>query len=302
MPAAPDSPDARTIRTSRGDVQYADAGTGAPVLVVHGSPGGYDAGWLMARFLLDAGFRVIVPSRPGYLGTPLTDATASIDAQADLHAALLTELGVTKVAVLCWSGGGPSSYRMAVRHPAVVESLVALAAVSKRYVWRLGTDEKLMFGTRTGNWLITMLARHRPEQLISATLSSEGDLTKEQVAELTETVFQDPVQRDFVLRLAQTVSHRGDRRDGVRNDQTTFAAIESLELNDVPAPVLLVQGDADTDVTPDYSEYAQTELSDSRLLVVPQGTHLAAYTSPQAADVQRQIVAFLHQHSGTDGS
>ena len=54
MPPAPDSPDALTIRTSRGEVQYAEAGTGAPVLVVHGSPGGYDAGWLMARFLLDA--------------------------------------------------------------------------------------------------------------------------------------------------------------------------------------------------------------------------------------------------------
>lgn len=295
MPPADGSPTATMIHTDRGDVQYVTAGSGEPVLVVHGSPGGFDAGWLMAQFLLDAGFQVIVPSRPGYLGTPLSEETASIDAQADLHAALLAALGIQHAAVLCWSGGGPSSYRLAVRHPEVVTSLAALAAVSQKYEWHMGTDEKFMFGTRPGNWLITMMARHRPDELISATLSSEGDLTKEQVAALTEHVSDDPRQREFVLRLAQTVSHRGDRRAGVRNDQDTFGAITSLELAAVQAPTLLVQGDVDTDVPPSYSDYAKSQVPDSRLIVVPQGGHLAAFTGPEAGSVQQEVVSFLRR-------
>ena len=293
MPAATGTPPTSTVETQRGTVEFLDAGSGPAVLVVHGSPGGADAGWLMAQFLVDAGFRVVVPSRPGYLGTPLTEATAPIDAQADLYAALLAELGIPQVGVLCWSGGGPSTYRFAVRHPELVSSVAAVAAVSRRYEWHLGADEKFAFGTRPGNWLISMLARHRPEQLISATLSSEGDLSKEQLAELSAAVSADPVQRQFVLQLAGTVSHRGDRRAGVDNDMSTFAAIDSLQLDAIRVPVLLVQGDADSDVPPAYSDFAADQLPDATMVTVPEGTHLAAWASPAAAEVQSQIVAFL---------
>lgn len=64
-----------------------------------------------------------------YLGTPL-EGRETIDAQADLHAALLDVLGIERTGVLGWSGGGPSSYRLAVRHPQRVSGLVVLAGVS----------------------------------------------------------------------------------------------------------------------------------------------------------------------------
>ena len=63
--------------TSLGPVEYVEAGGGPPVLFVHGSPGGSDQGALMGGFLAKAGFRVIAPSRPGYLDTPLSDETAA---------------------------------------------------------------------------------------------------------------------------------------------------------------------------------------------------------------------------------
>lgn len=293
MPTVAGTPPTTTLDTDRGPVEYVDQGDGPPVLVIHGSPGGADAGWLMGQFLVAAGFRVVAPSRPGYLGTPLTEASGPIDAQADLHAALLHELGIARAAVLCWSGGGPSSYRLAVRHPESVSGMAAVAAVSRRYEWRLGLDERFTFGTRPGNWLIGMLARHRPEQLISETLSAEGDLDPEELQKVAAAVSADPVQREFVLRLALTVSHRGDRRAGVTNDMTTFAAIDSLQLEAVQAPVLLVQGTADTDVPPLYSEFASQHLPRSTVLDVPGGTHLAAWASPGAPAVQIQIASFL---------
>ncbi len=86
----------------------------------------------MAGFLPTDEFQAIMPSRPGYLGTPL-EGRETIDQQADLHAALLDRLGIERAGVLCWSGGGPSCYRLAVRHPRRVNALVALAAVTKRY-------------------------------------------------------------------------------------------------------------------------------------------------------------------------
>src|SRR4029453_13260458 len=82
-------PDAERADTARGPVQYLDEGEGAPLLFIHGSPGGCDQGSLMTRFLRDRGWRTISLSRPGYLDTPLTDDNKTPDAQAALARALM---------------------------------------------------------------------------------------------------------------------------------------------------------------------------------------------------------------------
>src|SRR4051794_13851269 len=141
-----------TVQTALGPVEVARRGSGPPVLFVHGTPGGFDSSLAMGRFLDEAGVEVIAPSRPGYLATPL-EGRASIDEQADLHAALLDALGHEQAGVIAWSGGGPSAYRLAVRHPEKVSSLVAFAAVSGQLdAPKEGLEERLMLKTGFGNW------------------------------------------------------------------------------------------------------------------------------------------------------
>ena len=123
---------AKMVDTPLGAVQCARIGDGTPVLVVHGTPGGYDQALAMSRFLDRRRLEAILPSRPGYLETELGDR-GSLDAQADLLAALLDAVGVGRAGVLCWSGGGPPAYRLAVRHPDRVHALVACDCVSKAY-------------------------------------------------------------------------------------------------------------------------------------------------------------------------
>ena len=282
------------VETARGPVEYEVLGDGPPVLVVHGSPGGHDQGAAMAGFLVAAGLRPVIPSRPGYLGTPL-DGRESIDAQADLHAALLDSLGIDRVGVLCWSGGGPSTYRLAVQHPDRIAAIVALAAVSKAYdSYHPDAPTRLIMNTRPGNWVLRMLAEHAPKSLISSTLGSEGDLTKDELKALTEQVYDDEGKRQFVLDLDATVGLGGDdRRAGMDNDLAQYGAIESLEPERIGAPVLLVQGDADTDVPPEHTDFAAATIPGADHVVVPRGTHLAFYTDPEADALQRRAVEFL---------
>ncbi len=109
--------------TSAGVIEYATRGSGQAVLAIHGAGGGYDQGLLIAAGFLGDGFKVIAPSRFGYLRTPVPK-DASPAAQADAHAALLDSLGVHRAIVIGVSAGAPSATQLALRHPDRVAALI----------------------------------------------------------------------------------------------------------------------------------------------------------------------------------
>jgi len=286
-------------QTMLGPIEYAVLGVGIPVLVVHGSPGGVDAAELMARFLPKERFKVILASRPGYLGTPLGERR-TIDQQADLLAALLDELGIARAAVYTWSGGGPAGYRLAVRHPGKVTVLVAFAAVSQAYRdTHITAGSRLMFTTSAGRRLMRALAAHQPRQYIAGALSCEGDLSKEQLAQQVTAVFGNDAKRQFILDLGRTAELNKERRSGYDNDLAQFGRIESLELDCITVPTLIVQGSVDRDLPPQQSHFAAQTIPGAELLVLDEGTHLALYTNADAEAAQERVIRFLEwQASG----
>ena len=85
------------VNTPCGAIEYQEAGTGTPLLMVHGSGGGHDQGMAFARKLTQRGIRVIAMSRFGYLRTPMP-ADSSPAAQAAAHVCLLDTLGILHAA------------------------------------------------------------------------------------------------------------------------------------------------------------------------------------------------------------
>ena len=150
------------VTTDVGPVECLVQGSGSPVLVLHGSPGGIDAAEVMARFLPRDRFKVVLVSRPGYLRTPLGE-DRSIDAEAELHAALLTALDIEKTAVLAWSGGGPAAFQLAAHHQDRVTALVAISPVATRYTEPPpGIPQRLLFGNPVGMRLMGLLGKVAP--------------------------------------------------------------------------------------------------------------------------------------------
>ena len=281
--------------TAFGRVEYLDRGQGRPLLVLHGSPGGHDQGSLMADFLVRAGHRAIIPSRPGYLGSELNDINRSIDGTADAMAALMAGLGFDRYGVVCWSSGGPSADRLALRHADNVNALVALAGVSQRYEWHPDGDERFMFGSVLGNWVLKIMREHAQRALVGATLASEGELSKAELETLVNEVWADEAKRRFVLELAGTVSWRGARKPGLDNDMANFSAIGDLALQHIAVPTLLVQGRVDTDLPPAHSELAAARIPGAELLWVERGGHLAVFTDHDSDTIQARIVEFLRR-------
>lgn len=279
-----------TIETALGPVGYVDSGGDGPaVLFVHGAPGGADQGALMGEFLVEAGFRVVAPSRPGYPGTELTADRATSAQQAALHAALLDALDLERVGVACWSGGGPSAYRLAADHGERVSALVGVAAVSEAYTFEHPSEERMLF-TRPGSWLMREMAEHAPKAIVKSLVGEEGDLPKAAARELVEAVWEDEAKRAWVLRWLDTVT--GDRKAGFENDRAQFPTL-ALDLGAVGAPVLLVHADTDADVPYGHSEHAASELPDAELVTIAGGTHISVWTGPDDEAARRRIVDAL---------
>jgi pimeloyl-ACP methyl ester carboxylesterase len=94
---------------------------------VHGIFGGFDQGLVTARGNVGEEFHSIVPSRFGYLRTPLID-DASPSGQADAFACLLDALGIQQAAIAGTSAGGTSAIQYALRHPDRCAALVLISS------------------------------------------------------------------------------------------------------------------------------------------------------------------------------
>ena len=112
-----------SIQTPYGAVQYAERGHGPALLFSHPLVGGFDVGLGCAQTWIGDGFRVIAPSRFGYLGSSLPQGALPAD-QADAYALLLDALGIERAAVAGFSAGGPSVIQFALRHPERTSGLI----------------------------------------------------------------------------------------------------------------------------------------------------------------------------------
>jgi pimeloyl-ACP methyl ester carboxylesterase len=104
-------------------VEYAERGSGNPVLVVHGIFHNCVGGLLTVRDFSVR--RFIAPSRFGYLGSSLPP-NATPAAQADAFAALLDALDIDQIDVIGESAGATSALQLALRHPERVKHLAVL--------------------------------------------------------------------------------------------------------------------------------------------------------------------------------
>lgn len=113
------------VMTRFGAVDYAEGGSGEPLLAIHGFFGGCDEA-LLSLGGLAADRRAMAPSRFGYLGSSMP-AGASVTVQADAYAALLDQLGIDALDVIAISSGATSALQFALRHP---DRLMRLAVIS----------------------------------------------------------------------------------------------------------------------------------------------------------------------------
>jgi pimeloyl-ACP methyl ester carboxylesterase len=298
------SADSRIVQTFLGPVEYGARGDGPVVLHFHGGNVGHN-GWFFLEHLVLAGYRVLTPDRPGYLGTPI-DTGGSPEQQADLAAALLDRLGIERVAVVGISAGGPGAIQFAARHASRVDALVLLSAISQRT--GLSEDQ-----TRSALGRLVMTPRFQDlayflihQSMTRFMASSMQDLVKTETTydkvagkRLIEKVMADPAQKRQVLALADAMVPAKPRSAGVMNDLKVQQELGELPLEQVHAPTLIVGSRHDGDIGYANSVNSHARIAGSTLITVDQFGHFIWWGDADVTrDFERRIEDFLARHVG----
>jgi pimeloyl-ACP methyl ester carboxylesterase len=276
-----------TVVTTRcGPIEYAEAGAGPPVLVVHGAGGGYDQGLDLAGVLARSGFRVIAMSRFGYLRTPLP-ADASPAAQADAHACLLDALDTPRTAVLAASAGAPSAMQFALRHPKRTTALVLL--VPAAYAPRIADEAPVHPAPGTAFLFNTAL---KSDFVFWATCHFARTAAVRGILATPPQVLADASseERARVYEMLHHILPVTARRRGLANDAKVTASPERYALERIAAPTLVISMADDLYGTFDVARYTAGHIPHGRLLAYATGGHVAVGRQRQ---IMSEIATFL---------
>ncbi len=257
---------AQLAQTRHGPLEYALAGGGPTVLVIHGAGGGFDQGELIATHFIAPCFRILAVSRFGYLGTPMP-SDASPMSQADALADLLLTLETGQVGVFAMSGGVPPAIELARRHPDLFSGLVLLSSAPfgsmpdpaanravPPWVFRAFFASELPFAA---------MARLRPA-LLRQIFDARPDL-------MADAALEDRALVDALIAAFPPVTHR---RAGLANERAALDPAVGHALSMIKLPVLVVHAEDDTITPVSVADHLANHLPDARLMRFAAGGHL----------------------------
>jgi len=152
------------------EINYASAGDGPPILLLHGHPQTHVAWRKVAPLLVEAGYRVIAPDLRGYGDSekPKSDAAHlpySKRVMAQDQMALMTHLGHEKFVVVGHDRGGRVGHRLALDFPNAVEHLIVLDIAPTLTMYEQTNQE---FATRYFWWFFLIQPNGLPEKMIGS--------------------------------------------------------------------------------------------------------------------------------------
>jgi pimeloyl-ACP methyl ester carboxylesterase len=274
--------DRTAVMTRFGAVEYAERGSGEPLLAIHGFFGGCDE-TLISLGGLAADRRAIAPSRFGYLGSSMP-AEASVAAQADAYALLLDGLSIDRLDVTAISSGATSALQFALRHPDRVKHLAVIsgnlpggaAAVAPPQPARLVYRDVPL-------WALSVLAR-------PILLRQMGVPPGYRRAAGDKRIVSDLIDSFFPMAL---------KTEGVTFD--AFVAdpdVNNYRLEAITVPTLIVHAKDDPLVSYDAAQDATARIPGARLVSVERGGHLLLGGHREV--IGREVAAFLADRSTRD--
>jgi pimeloyl-ACP methyl ester carboxylesterase len=274
-------------QTPNGPIEYTLSGEGPVVLVCHGVSSNCFS-TEVAKPLLEAGFKVLTPSRPGYGRTPLSVGKTAAQA-VQSFIALLDNLGIQTCSVVAISGGGPTGIALAAGYPQRVTRLVLLEAISKTESRSSEPSYK------------SQMAFYGPlHNVMWGMLGLMGRISPRSMARQTLAIFSTHDPDDALRKLTPADInsicrfYRGQSaRLGALNDATHTVGTELLEK--VHQPTLVIHSREDNSVPFSHAEWSLKHIPLSDLCESGFTGHFF-WVGPDFERISQQMIKFLHKN------
>jgi pimeloyl-ACP methyl ester carboxylesterase len=239
-----------TIATSFGDVPLSadDRGNGRAVVILHGGAGPASVAGFADLLANATGTRVIVPTHPGFGGTPRPDALTTIDGLAEVYDGLLGALDLEDVTVIGNSMGGWIAAELALRHPARLGRIAIVDGVG------IEVDGHPVAGSLA------------PAQLAEY---SWFDPSK---APSLDPAALPPAAREIFAGNRATLALYG----GAMTDPTLLGRLSAVNV-----PALVLWGEADRIADADYGRAFAAAMPGARFELLPHTGHVPQLETPE---------------------
>jgi pimeloyl-ACP methyl ester carboxylesterase len=271
---------------------WTSGGHSTSALLLHvGTPGAGIPYEPIVEAAVTRGYRLVTYSRPGYVGSTRRPGRSIADCVDDVED-LVRELGLERLHVVGWSGGGPHALACAALLPELVASAATLAGVAP---WIDGLD-----------WLDGMAEENRPEfaaaraggaeleRFLEASAVEHGNATADTIAEVLGDLVTEVDRAALTGPLAEYLATvmRSAISSGIwgwYDDDLAFARDWGFSLDDIAVPVTVWQGREDAMVPYEHGEWLVDHVPGAGAMLLEDEGHLSLLS--RFGDVVDDLVA-----------
>lgn len=262
----------KVLTSSRfGTIEFATAGHGTPVLIVHGAGGGFDQP-AVGRFVA-AGYRVIAPSRFGYLRSS-SPSDPSPENQADAFVDLLDALHIERASVIGVSAGALSALQFAARHAGRCRSLILIVPAASAAGNRLAAQGALPEQGLVSKAIAERMIRSDFLYWLGLTFARDWMIRSVLATDPALVVAASSEERQRAYEMLWHVMPISGRSQGFLDDARLVSTPQSIALERITAPTLVVSMEDDLYRTAEPARLIATTIPGARLLTYPTGGHV----------------------------
>jgi pimeloyl-ACP methyl ester carboxylesterase len=237
------------------NMYYEIHGSGKPLVLIHGGGSTIQSNWNKIIPFLSPTREIIAADMQAHGRTADIDRNFTFEQDADDIAALLKHFNISKSDVFGFSNGGQTTLQLAIRHPEVVNRIVAASCGYTRE------------GFVSGFW----------HGMNNATIDNMPQGLKDAFLEVNP-------DSEALLKMF----HRDANR------MKSFQNWSEEDISSIKAPTLILAGDRDV-ITPEHLVHMHRLIGDSRLAIVPggHGDYLGEFSTGNTNTKLHEAVANL---------
>jgi pimeloyl-ACP methyl ester carboxylesterase len=273
------------FNSESGPIEYVLRGSGPKILSIHGTGGGFDQGLDIAEPFIRLGFRVLAPSRFGYLRSSFP-ADPSPARQADALAQLLEGLELEPVAVVGFSAGAHTAIELALRHPRLLSALV-LIVPSAYHPGKISAAPQLGRVVQRAFLLILRFdfsywaaVRFAPRLMVRTILATDPAVVAR----------ASPDEQQRVMQVLWHMLPISIRYRGLRTDGEVAGSLGPSPLEQIATPTLTMSAPDDRYGTYPTAQYVAKRVQRGEFYGFPSGGHILA---GRTEEMSQTVARFL---------